>query len=291
MINAWLSAALKAYDTDGHRHFLLELLKLLQTLPMNVNRLKENDTPKMLNLWLKEKKKKGGAEFPADIAQTANQVVKTWKDIVTKNNAPFVAAATSNGDAAKGSSKSSTSVKEKKRKSTDNSVEGGVKKTKSSSPASKSTTAKTALGVNKSNSSKIVADRNRATRLAAAAMAAKSASANVDDNAKDAVSPADVTKMLEERGKKKAMDGGAGAEGKPKVTTAKVKASKFRLDFTTSTTTTKAGAKKKKPVDAVKAADLKKVAPNGIKSTTKMVSCWSILKYIVYNLPSFCSIF
>ena len=263
MINSWLAAALKSFDEDHHQHFLQELLSLLAMLPMNVNRLKENDTPKMLNLWLKEKKKKQGssaADFPTAIVDIANQVVKNWKDIVTN-------AASGDGGGGGKASKSLPNAKEKKRKSADGgSGEGGSsKRTKpstssSSSSAGPATTTKSygpktttisnsytnvkgssRLAQERKSKLKAVVKKEAAAKsdIKGAAKLSTSSSSSTTESKEVAAAANEQDKVLPEKDIKDDPD-------KPKVMTTKVKASKFRLDFTSSTTTTAAATKKKK---------------------------------------------
>ncbi|XP_017492716.1 PREDICTED: mucin-21-like, partial [Rhagoletis zephyria] len=262
VINSWLAAALKSFDEDHHQHFLQELLSLLAMLPMNVNRLKENDTPKMLNLWLKEKKKKQGssaADFPTAIVDIANQVVKNWKDIVTN-------AASGDGGGGGKASKSLSNAKEKKRKSADGgSGEGGSsKRTKpsasSSSSAGPATTTKSygpktttisnsytnvkgssRLAQERKSKLKAVVKKEAAAKsdIKGAAKLSTSSSSSTTESKEVAAAANEQDKVLPEKDIKDDPD-------KPKVMTTKVKASKFRLDFTSSTTTTAAATKKKK---------------------------------------------
>ncbi len=260
MINSWLAAALKSFDEDHHQHFLQELLSLLAMLPMNVNRLKENDTPKMLNLWLKEKKKKQGssaADFPTAIVDIANQVVKNWKDIVTN-------AASGDGGGGGKASKSLSNAKEKKRKSADGgSGEGGSsKRTKpsasSSSSAGPATTTKSygpktttisnsytnvkgssRLAQERKSKLKAVVKKEAAAKSDIKGAAKLSTSSSSTTESKEVAAAVEQDKVLPEKDIKDDPD-------KPKVMTTKVKASKFRLDFTSSTTTTAAATKKKK---------------------------------------------
>ena len=268
VINSWLAAALKSFDEDHHQHFLQELLSLLAMLPMNVNRLKENDTPKMLNLWLKEKKKKQGssaADFPTAIVDIANQVVKNWKDIVTN-------AASGDGGGGGKASKSVSNAKEKKRKSADGgSGEGGSsKRTKpsasSSSSAGPATTTKSygpktttisnsytnvkgssRLAQERKSKLKAVVKKEAAAKsdIKGAAKLSTSSSSSTTESKEVAAAANEQDKVLPEKDIKDIKDIKDDPD-KPKVMTTKVKASKFRLDFTSSTTTTAAATKKKK---------------------------------------------
>lgn len=90
VINAWLKVALQFCDEDNNQNFLLEMLKLLQQLPMNLQRLEENDTPKVLKRWFKNKMKSSAGNhsvhaFEDVMIQKAQLIVTNWKDIVIQN--------------------------------------------------------------------------------------------------------------------------------------------------------------------------------------------------------------
>ncbi|CAG2181021.1 unnamed protein product [Oppiella nova] len=87
-IHLWIKSA---KDT-GNRPFLDELLKLLLTLPMNVDRLRENESPKMIRKLAKQ------MDDPL-LAAKAQEVVDKWTKMIELN--------------------AISGVKEKKRKSND----------------------------------------------------------------------------------------------------------------------------------------------------------------------------
>src|SRR5699024_10867324 len=102
MICLWL----KLSKEVGNTNFLLDLLKLLYCLPMTIERLRENECPKIVQKLCKHENQ--------DIAEKASAIKKKWKKLIEKTN---VSSASQNGGTeAKSTTSSSSSTKEKKRK-------------------------------------------------------------------------------------------------------------------------------------------------------------------------------
>ncbi|XP_053204241.1 serine/threonine-protein phosphatase 1 regulatory subunit 10-like [Panonychus citri] len=73
LINAWLKESI---DVDNYR-FICELLDLLVKCPMNIDRLKQNDTPKLVKSLSKHSDK--------EVSNKAKLVVNKWTELIKPN--------------------------------------------------------------------------------------------------------------------------------------------------------------------------------------------------------------
>lgn len=73
-LNEWLKTA---KDSDNH-DFVRELLILLQKCPVDLDRLKENDTPKVIKNLSRSSQDEG-------VVEIASVVVKSWTEVIDKS--------------------------------------------------------------------------------------------------------------------------------------------------------------------------------------------------------------
>lgn len=220
LIHVWM----KACKDNGSVSFLLILLKLLHILPMNIERLRENDCPKIVKKLCKHENK--------EVSHQSNLIIQKWTEII--KNSPV-----QNGtNAAIGSSVS----KEKKRKSIDN--------------GSSAVTGNDGSKKIKSNSSSVSAKANGSLSERGDGSLSRSNEGDTNQLLNDAEQyesfPRDEisNKLLNNNNNSK--------ETKARPVTVKVKQGKFRLDLSASSQKTSEKVKKK-TFDVVKTDGVKPV--------------------------------
>ncbi|KAF7494221.1 Serine/threonine-protein phosphatase 1 regulatory subunit 10 [Sarcoptes scabiei] len=95
----------------GNVTFLIDLLKLLQILPMSLERLRQNECPKIVKKLCKHENQ--------DISMKANQIIKKWTKIIQSLS---TVASNPGKNSKSGDFSNSLNGKEKKRKLSDSSV-------------------------------------------------------------------------------------------------------------------------------------------------------------------------
>lgn len=205
---------------------------------MNIERLKQNECPKIVKKLCKHDNQ--------EIAGEANKIIKKWTALITATADKGTAIGQNGGAKVTCSASDTVIAKEKKRKTSESDSPEGAKKAKSSMRSAKTTTAtgESASAIEKADSNSN-ASSDSGTAL------------NEYPN-HETFPPNEMNKSIVNKKE----------ETKPRPSTAKVKQGKFRLDLSAPSTT--ALKTKKKPTDAkdaVKtAADLKKLPLNNISA-------------------------
>lgn len=219
LIHVWM----KACKDNGSVSFLLILLKLLHILPMNIERLRENDCPKIVKKLCKHENK--------EVSHQSNLIIQKWTEII--KNSPV-----QNGtNAAIGSSVS----KEKKRKSIDN--------------GSSAVTGNDGSKKIKSNSSSVSAKANGSLSERGDGSLSRSNEGDTNQLLNDAEQ---YESFPRDEISNKLLNNNNSKETKARPVTVKVKQGKFRLDLSASSQKTSEKVKKK-TFDVVKTDGVKPV--------------------------------
>ncbi|KAH9510744.1 Disabled 2-interacting protein [Dermatophagoides farinae] len=196
----------------GNVTFLLDLLKLLHILPMNIDRLRENECPKIVKKLCKHENEQ--------IALKAKQIIKKWTKII-QTLSTTTTTSTSSSDKI-----NSNSSKEKKRKSLDN-----------SSSSSSSSSSSDSHSIKKSKLSNSTDTETKAVN-------------KLDRSSNEAIADVYETYTADEMNKLLLEKPSAPSETTTitvkRPVTAKVKPGKFRLDLSTPPSTKNEKTKKLK---------------------------------------------
>lgn len=201
---------------------------------MNIDRLRENECPKIVKKLCKHENE--------EIALKSNQIIKKWTRII---HAFSEKSSGQNGGASSVStSNNSGNTKEKKRKSSESEPNTTVKKSKVSKVES-------SINVSASNNANSASDNNTDNNSDSSANVSNTGNGNMlnDSDPYETFSRDEMSKFMVKDTK----------DNKPRPLTAKVKQGKFRLDLSSSTIKPSNKVKKKTELKDSKVEEAKKV--------------------------------